>query len=86
MNHINITKFFRHLYLFVLILSLIVFKCKCPLDTDIEPPKVKIISPIRGESYYVSVEIQIEATDNERLDRIEIYGDNNLLTTLTKPP
>ncbi|MFZ5515697.1 MAG: PQQ-binding-like beta-propeller repeat protein [Candidatus Zhuqueibacterota bacterium] len=54
---------------------------QCSILPDFEPPSVTIHSPKAGESAYGSVEIVAEASDNNRLDRMELYLDGDLVQT-----
>ncbi|MBN1893500.1 hypothetical protein JW906_03350, partial [bacterium] len=42
---------------------------------DFESPKVKIISPADGSQAFGIVHIQIEATDNKKIDHVELILD-----------
>ncbi|MCG3158744.1 MAG: hypothetical protein DKINENOH_05388 [bacterium] len=66
---------------------LVFFISACDLFTDFEPPTIKFLSPTQGEKHYVSVDIKVEAKDNKRVTRVELfYAGKELLATLSTEP
>ncbi len=49
-------------------------------------PTVSILSPTDGAVVYGAVSIQVQATDNIAVSKVEIYIDNVITTTLTVAP
>ncbi len=58
----------------------------CDQLIDFSPPIVKIVKPKDGEKITGSVEIEIEASDNKGLKKVELYMDKNLVHTLEAEP
>jgi len=56
------------------------------IETPDSPPTVTITSPTNGQSVSGTVTIQINASDDIGISKVEIYIDNVLTTTLTTPP
>ncbi len=70
-----------------LIISLLVIGLvKCDFIFDIEPPEVKIISPEEGSFISEKVEIVLQVDDNKNVEKVELYADDTLLTTLNSKP
>ncbi len=65
----------------ILFLFLLIFILLCK-KKDIEPPSVKILKPIEGESFFPdTIEIKIKAEDNRGVDYIEAFVDGKSLGT-----
>jgi hypothetical protein len=60
------------------------------LTVDNSKPVVKILSPLENEQYGyrsgLTIMMNVSATDNLVLERVEFYVDNMLLGTLLEPP
>jgi hypothetical protein len=50
------------------------------------PPTVEITAPAAGETIYGTVAVDVAASDDNGIDRVELYADTTLLQTLTAPP
>ncbi|HMA53170.1 MAG TPA: M6 family metalloprotease domain-containing protein [Acidobacteriota bacterium] len=50
------------------------------------PPTVAIISPAEGQRVYGSLPVEVAASDDNGLARVELYVDDFLSQTLTAPP
>ncbi|MFZ5515695.1 MAG: PQQ-binding-like beta-propeller repeat protein [Candidatus Zhuqueibacterota bacterium] len=66
----------------ILSLLLIAALSACDVFTNFEPPQVRIISPKQDEIVYGNVDIIVEATDDNKIDRVELYLDGSLAKTL----
>uniref|UniRef100_A0A7V0Z5Z5 Uncharacterized protein n=1 Tax=candidate division WOR-3 bacterium TaxID=2052148 RepID=A0A7V0Z5Z5_UNCW3 len=53
---------------------------------DKEPPVVEITFPANGAMVGGTVTITAEAVDNKVVEKVELYIDNNLVSTLTSQP
>ncbi len=78
-------------YLIVLVISFILYSCQNkdnPLNPNQEnkPPVVTVISPQNNSSLIDSVLININATDDKGITKLEIYIDNALKVTLLSGP
>ena len=51
----------------------------CDYFFDNEPPEIKILSPISGQTIYGSAEIIVEAKDNSKLHHVDLYLDGNMV-------
>lgn len=69
-------------FFFVLFITL--FMACSSVDT--EPPVVSITAPENGSIVSGTVNISISATDNEAVERVEIFVDDTLSATLTGEP
>lgn len=56
------------------------------LQVSDSPPTVSILSPTEAAIVYGTVSIQVQATDNIGVSKVEIYIDTLLATTLTVAP
>ena len=56
------------------------------IETPDSPPAVTITSPTNGQTVSGTVTIQINASDDNGVSKVEIYIDNVLTATLTTPP
>jgi tetratricopeptide (TPR) repeat protein len=56
------------------------------IETPDSPPTVTITSPTNGQTVSGTVTIQINASDDNGISKVEIYIDNVLTATLTTPP
>jgi len=50
------------------------------------PPAVAITNLSAGQTVYGTIAVEIAASDDNGLDRVELYGDSYLSRTLTGPP
>lgn len=78
----------RQLLYFVLLLAFFFISCKDdnPVDPASAKPVVEIVSPLDKSDVADSVYIEIKATDNKGVDRVNIYIDDSLKTSLTTTP
>ncbi|NIM16690.1 MAG: hypothetical protein GTO45_32270, partial [Candidatus Aminicenantes bacterium] len=55
---------------------------------DLTAPQVKIITPSNGTLVFAgeNLKIKVDATDDEGVEQVEIYVDNQLFQTLSQPP
>ncbi len=53
---------------------------------DIIPPEVSIVSPTVGQAHFGTFPLEIIATDNRSVDRVEIFLDGNSVHEFTKSP
>ena len=53
---------------------------------DATPPRVWFGNPENGERVRGEVRVNVGATDNVGVTRVEFYIDNNLFTTWTRAP
>jgi hypothetical protein len=56
------------------------------LSISDSPPTVSILSPTEGAVVYGTVSVQVQATDNIAVSKVEIYIDNIIAATLTSAP
>lgn len=56
------------------------------IETPDTPPSVTITSPTDGQTISGTVTIQVDASDDNGVSRVEIYIDNVLIATLTTAP
>ena len=54
--------------------------------TDAIPPKISIINPVEGTYIHGIVTVNVDASDNVGIDKVEFYIDGNLLYTDQSPP
>ena len=74
-------------YLFVFFLIIFAFLVCEQLPTDVEVPNVSILSPKNSAGpYYGEVKIELKVSDNKGIEKIEIYIDNEIKSTLTSTP
>ena len=65
-------------YLKILLFSLMVFMgCEDAEEPDTTPPVVSIQSPIGGQEVSGVVSVQVNATDNDGLEKVELYSTAN---------
>ena len=65
-------------YLKILLFSLMVFMgCEDAEEPDTTPPVVSIQSPIGGQEVSGVVSVQVNATDNDGLEKVELYSTTN---------
>jgi hypothetical protein len=50
------------------------------------PPVVEITEPTAGETIYGTVTVDVAASDDHGVTRVDLYADTVLLQTLTAPP
>ena len=67
--------------LFLAILALL----SCDLF-DIFPPEIEIVSPEEGTSYFATLPVEVKATDNRTVTRVEVFIDDNSVYEFTKSP
>jgi hypothetical protein len=56
------------------------------LAIDTTPPQVRFVNPEDGDSLRGDVRINVGASDNVAVTRVEVYIDNQLFATLTRAP
>lgn len=56
-----------------------------PVD-DVSPPLVGFVAPVAGATVGKQVSIEVGAVDNDAVDKVEIFVDGTLLTTLITAP
>jgi hypothetical protein len=56
------------------------------IETPDSPPTITITNPRDGQTVSGTVTIQVDASDDNGISRVEIYIDNVLTTTLTTTP
>jgi len=68
----------------------LVFYLSCDFITDLELPGVTIVSPSDGDTLVslgqLEIRVEIQASDNSAIDHINLFLDDNLITTLTEFP
>jgi hypothetical protein len=77
-------KRYLNVLLSILLTSLILFNCAAPFDA--EPPKIEIISPKEGVTYYTAIPIELKVADDRTVNRVEVFLDNQLVETFTRGP
>ena len=50
------------------------------------PPTASIVSPASGATVYGTIGVDVEAGDDNGVERVELYGGSTLVQTLTAPP
>ncbi len=53
---------------------------------DIFPPEIEIITPKEGTSYFATLPIELKATDNRRVDKVEVFVNGTSVHEFTKSP
>ncbi len=53
---------------------------------DIFPPEIEIVSPKEGTSYFATLPIELKATDNRRVDKVEVFVNGTSVHVFTKSP
>ena len=53
---------------------------------DILPPEISIISPTSDQSYFGTFPLEVKATDNRSVDRVEVFLDGNSVHEFSKFP
>lgn len=53
---------------------------------DFTPPTVKIVKPLNKQVVTKNVSIEVSATDDSGVDRVELYVDNALIATIKAKP
>ncbi len=84
-NHIRPafpSRAFRRLPL-LLLATLALFRCDF---FDIFPPEIEIITPKEGTSYFATLPIELKATDNRRVDKVEVFVNGTSVYEFTKSP
>jgi tetratricopeptide (TPR) repeat protein len=56
------------------------------IETPDNPPTITITNPTNGQTVSGTITIQVDATDDNGISRVEIYIDNVLTATLTTAP
>ena len=58
----------------------------CDAIFDIVPPKIKIIKPEKDVSYFGTLPVVLEVTDNRGVEKVEVYLENELVHLFSQPP
>ncbi len=53
---------------------------------DIFPPEIEIITPKEGTSYFAALPIELNATDNRRVDKVEVFVNGTSVHEFTNSP
>ncbi len=53
---------------------------------DTTPPSISIVSPVSGSVVSGSVTVQVSASDNKAVTKVELYVDGKRVTSSTTPP
>jgi len=53
---------------------------------DITPPEIEIISPVEGELYFGAIPLEVKATDNRSVEKVEVLIDGEAVHEFTKSP
>ncbi|MBD3338589.1 MAG: hypothetical protein GF353_05755 [Candidatus Lokiarchaeota archaeon] len=69
-----------------LLIILILLFCSNPTSTDNKPPVITIISPINGSMVSDNVIINLDVSDNEGIDKVEIFIDEKKEYVITSKP
>ena len=70
------------LLLFLVLLALF----SCDYLFDIAPPEIEIIEPQEGVSYFGILPVDLDVTDNNKVDRVEIFlGDESVYVFTNEP-
>ncbi len=79
----------KYLIIGLLCLGLAIFAgCGDSTSSDKTPPTVSIAQPVQGATYTIgnTVNVTINADDNEQVRRVEFMANGELITTLTTSP
>ena len=63
--------------------TLALFRCDF---FDIFPPEIEIVTPKEGTSYFATLPIELKATDNRRVDKVEVFVNGTSVHEFTKSP
>lgn len=66
-------------YLIFKFIALLILITGCDLFVDLEPPHVKILSPEPNEIVHRIAKIVVEASDNKKVDHVELYLNDTLV-------
>ena len=69
--------------LFIILSAALFIACG---GVDTEPPVVSITAPANGSMVSGTVNISINATDNESVEHVELFIDDTLVATITAQP
>ncbi|MCB7130363.1 MAG: hypothetical protein J3T61_12590, partial [Candidatus Brocadiales bacterium] len=58
----------------------------CEYLFDIEPPKIDVVKPKAGISYFNTLPCQLKVTDNYKVERVEVLIDGESVYEFTKEP
>ncbi|MEE9162952.1 MAG: Ig-like domain-containing protein, partial [Candidatus Neomarinimicrobiota bacterium] len=86
MIHFRSTTFaraFRSL-LFLAVVALAQFNCEYLFD--IEPPKIEIVTPRIGVPYFGALPLELKVTDNYKVQKVEVFLDDESVDEFTKGP
>ncbi len=53
---------------------------------DIFPPEIEIVTPEEGTSYFAALPVEVKATDNRRVDKVEVFVNGTSVHEFTKSP
>ncbi len=68
----------------LLLATLALFNCDALFD--IAPPKIEIIEPQEGISYFVTLPVYLQVTDNNKVEKVEVFLDDASVHQFTKEP
>lgn len=63
-----------------------ILSLRCDALLDIKAPTITIIQPTEGESYFGTLPVELEVTDNQGVEKVEVFLNNNLSYTFTDTP
>jgi len=77
----------RYTVVLVSLLLLGVMACqKSPTQPDNEPPSVSITAPAQNETISGMFTLKVDASDNNQVDSVQYYVDNQRIFTATRSP
>jgi len=73
-------------YIFLLIPLFLVFQCSLPEPDDEIPPQTVVIYPYEGAVISNNIEVNVQASDNDKISKVWYYVDGIKIEEKTKSP
>src|SRR6187549_3113618 len=80
------TALFKLSYLLMIGITLLLISCSDSKDPDTKAPVLTVEGIADNQTVRGTITASIQATDNDKIDKVDVFIDGNLLTTLTASP